>query len=264
MLAAAFLKRDFRIEVSYRLSFVWQLASLVFSTATLYFLSGMFEGLPPRSVTAYGAGYFPFAVVGYALCDTLWTCLSSFSSRIRQDQVVGTLEAMASSPQPMHRMVLCSGAYPLALALARLTLFLALAAILGAGFDLLGLVRGVAVLALAFLTFAALGLISASMTLVLKRGDPVAAAVSAMSFLFGGILYPVSALPDGIEWVASLLPVTYAVEAFRKLAIGGACLADVRFELMVLAAFAAAGIALAAVAIRWADRAVRTSGVRNY
>jgi len=263
-LAWAFVKRDFFQETSYRLSFVWQVGSLVFSLALLYFLAGMFPGAQPEGVARYSTSYFPFAVVGFSMAEAMWTCVSSFSSRIRYDQVVGTLEAMAASPRPLPLLVVCSGLYPLLSSGVRLVLFLAAALAAGASFDRSGLLLSLPVLLLSLLTFSAIGLISAAMTLVLKRGDPVAALLSALSFLFGGALYPVSALPDGLEWVSSLLPISYAIEAVRKLALSGATLGEVAPEIAILSAFAAASISIAWTSVRWADKVARRSGVRNY
>ena len=263
-LALAFLKRDLRQELSYRLNFLWQIGSLVFSIAVLYFLSRMLAQNPPAEIAAYGADYFAFAVIGFALAEAMWSCLQGFSTKVRYDQVVGTLEAMMATPTEMSRLVLLSGVYPLLFCAFRIALFFAGALLLGANFDGWRLLQTVPVLLLTLVTFGALGLVSASMTLVLKRGDPVAAFFGAVSFLLGGTIYPVAALPEAIQWASQLLPITYSIETSRRIILSGEGLADVATELWILAAFAVAFLALALLAVRWAVAFSRHGGIRTY
>ena len=263
-LALAFLKRDLRQELSYRLNFLWQLGSLVFSIAVLYFLSRMLAENPPPQVAAYGADYFAFAVIGFALAEAMWSCLHSFSMKLRYDQVVGTLEAMLATPTEMRKIVVYSGLYPLLFSGVRIGLFFTGALLLGANFNGWQLLQTVPVLLLTLVTFGALGLVSASMTLVLKRGDPVAAFFGAVSFLLGGTLYPVASLPDALQWLSQLLPITHSIEASRRIILSGESLGDVASQLWILAAFAVAFTFLALLAVRWAVAFSRRGGIRTY
>jgi len=70
--------------------------------------------------------------------------------------------------------------------------------------------------------------------------------------LLGGIFWPVDTLPELLQPIARLLPVTYAVEGLREVMIGGADLASatVRLDLAVLVAIAALFVVLAARTIR--------------
>jgi ABC-2 type transport system permease protein len=70
--------------------------------------------------------------------------------------------------------------------------------------------------------------------------------------LLGGFFWPVNALPDVLQPVARVLPITYAVEGLRNVMIGGAGLdsSTVRLDLAVLAAIAGFFVILAAATIR--------------
>jgi len=256
-LAAAFVRRDFLQAASYRIAFLWQGASLLFYVGILFFLSRMLgrggEG-----------GYFAFAVVGFAVAEGMWGCLTSFSAQVRYDQVVGTLEAMAATRTGLGTVVICSGVYPLLFYGFRMLAVLAVGAVVGAGYGVWDLLRATPVLLLALGAFSGLGIISASMTLVIKKGDPVAAFLGASSFLLGGALYPVHVLPEWLQGVAAALPVTHAVEAARNVLLDGAGYSDVWFELAVLAGFTLGFGLLSVAALRWAVRVVRDRGVRSY
>jgi ABC-2 type transport system permease protein len=71
-------------------------------------------------------------------------------------------------------------------------------------------------------------------------------------FLLSGVLFPISSLPAVIQPIAPLLPLTYAVNGLRQVFIRGADLgvAALRFDLLVLAAFALFFATIAARTIR--------------
>ena len=263
MTLLAFLRKDLQNEASYRMYFLWRVGSLVFSVVGLFFLSGMFAG-PLPSLASYGGDYFSFALIGLALTEAMVACLNSFSAAVRYEQVVGTLEAMAATPTRLGRILFYSGLYPLFYSGLRSVLSLGLGIALGAQIGLLPLLRAIPVFVLTMVTFGALGVISASMILVLRRSDPVGMLLGAVSFLFSGALYPLTAIPESLRTISYFLPITYALEAARKLVLSGATLAEVSNEVGILALFALICTVLAASAIRWAARTTTAGGIRHY
>ncbi len=159
---------------------------------------------------------------------------------------------------------MAAGGYPLLYAAARLALLLAAAALMDAGFGVWELVAALPVILLSLAVFAALGVISAAMILIFKKGDPVAAIVGAVSFLLGGTLYPVSALPEGLEQLSRLVPLTWSIEATRAILLDGRSVVDLLPEMGVLVLFLLVFLAAAAVTVRGAVRVVRTHGIRQY
>ncbi len=254
MWITAFFMRDVKEEISYRLNMVWQVGNLIFGVLGLLFLGRLVGagGVNP-ALEPYGGDYFLFAVVGVAVGDAMWAALRGFAGRVRYDQMVGTLDAMLTTPAPLRWIVLGSGAFPLVKALLRLAIYLvagfALAATPPPGSAwLLALV-----LPLTFLGFAALGVASSALTLVFKRGEPVGILFGAVSFLVGGTLYPVSSLPGWVQEIAAALPLTHAIEASRKALLGGASFGGIRGELIYLVLFDLAALIGAALALRFAQ-----------
>lgn len=70
--------------------------------------------------------------------------------------------------------------------------------------------------------------------------------------LLGGIFWPVETLPDLLQPLARVLPITYAVEGLREVFIAGADLGTwtVQLDLLVLTGIAALFVVLAAATIR--------------
>jgi ABC-2 type transport system permease protein len=70
--------------------------------------------------------------------------------------------------------------------------------------------------------------------------------------LLAGIFWPIDSLPDALETVARLLPLTYAVDGLRQVLLKGADLgsAALQVDLAVLAGIALLLIVLASATIR--------------
>lgn len=65
-----------------------------------------------------------------------------------------------------------------------------------------------------------------------------------------GVIWPVEQMPNYLQWLSVVLPLTYAVDGLRDIMLGGANLIDVGLELVVLVSFTVLTSVLAAVTIR--------------
>jgi ABC-2 type transport system permease protein len=65
-----------------------------------------------------------------------------------------------------------------------------------------------------------------------------------------GLLWPVSQMPDYLQWIGKFLPLTYGVEGIRALMLQGQSLLDIGKDVGVLAAFAVGLLVLASLTIR--------------
>ncbi len=65
-----------------------------------------------------------------------------------------------------------------------------------------------------------------------------------------GVIWPVEQMPDYLQWLSAILPLTYAVDGLRDIMLAGKNLIDVSFELAVLVGFAIGISVLAAITLR--------------
>jgi len=65
-----------------------------------------------------------------------------------------------------------------------------------------------------------------------------------------GVLWPVEQMPDYLQWISVVLPLTYAVEGLRDIMLSGQNMIDVSVELAVLVGFALLISVLAAITLR--------------
>jgi len=116
----------------------------------------------------------------------------------------------------------------------------------------------------ALLAFSGLGILSASYLLLFKRGNPAKWFFLGVSSVAGGMLFPVSILPDWLQVVARLNPVTYALEAMRAALLGGATVGAIWRPLAVLLLFAAVILPISMAAFAWALRRTKINGTLSH
>jgi ABC-2 type transport system permease protein len=257
--AAAFLRRDFRVAASYRLGFVLRFLAVVAALATFgvmaRFLGG---GADEREVPG---GYLGFWVTGLAVAELFHFCASAWAMRVREAQQLGTLEAVLSTPAPTSTVVLAAASFDLVVALARFVLYLAVGAIFFAvDFSRVNVVSLLVLLPLALAAFVALGFLGGAMAMALRRTDPISALAWLAAAGLGGVFYPIDALPAWVQPLSWILPVGPALEAFRAAVFAGAAPGALAAPLAALAGFTAVVGGLSAWAMAFALRRARQDG----
>ena len=65
-----------------------------------------------------------------------------------------------------------------------------------------------------------------------------------------GVIWPVEQMPDYLQWLSTILPLTYAVDGLRDIMLSGKSLIDVGVELAVLVGFTVVISIVAAITLR--------------
>jgi ABC-2 type transport system permease protein len=110
-LPGAFVKRDFRLETSYRLAFLTQLGGAFTTLLSAGFLSRIVPG-NQAALQPYGGDYFTFALVGTAALSYFSVALGSFAGNLSMEQQQGTLEALLVTPTDPRLLLLCGATSP--------------------------------------------------------------------------------------------------------------------------------------------------------
>lgn len=256
----AFLERDLRVESSYRLSFAWTFLGIFTSVFMFYYMARLLGPAASPHVQEYGGNYFAFLLIGIAFVRYLNVALHGFSGGLRRAQSDGTLEAMLMTPTRVSMIAFGSSLWNYARTTLEVLVYLAMGRLF-LGIDLHGNpMAAVLVLLVSVVAFSAIGVISASIILVIKRGDPVTWVFGTVSSLLGGVYYPISILPDWVQGLAGFLPITYTLRALRLALLQGASLADLAGDLLMLMGFCLVLIPLSLYAFRMAMRRARYDG----
>jgi ABC-2 type transport system permease protein len=234
--ALAFLKRDFYIEVSYRFNFLLSLAGIFFSASIFYFMGKIVN---PAVVQDSANDYFSFVLVGMAFAMFLRTGLGSFAESMREEQMMGTLEAMLATPTSLSVIILSSALWRFLLTSVSVFFYLLIGAAFGISFAGANIPVALLLLVLTVTAYSALGIISASFIIVFKRGDPINWVVSTVSIFLGGVLYPVSILPGWLRFFSRILPITYSLEGIRGSLLKAKGISGVATDIFALAIISA-------------------------
>ncbi|NPV58574.1 MAG: ABC transporter permease [Actinobacteria bacterium] len=255
--ALAFLRRDFLIETSYRFNFLLSLAGMLFSVLIFYFAGRIVD---PSYVSDTADDYFSFALVGMAMAMYLRAGLGSFAESVREEQMMGTLEAMMATPTSLSTIVLSSAIWRFLFTSLSVLAYLLVGAAFGVSFAGANIPAALLLMALTVLAYASLGIVSASFIVVFKRGDPVNWVVSSLSILLGGVFFPYSVLPGWMQFFSRLLPMTWSLDGIRSALLKGSGFSSLWREFLALAAIAAVLVPLSLGLFSLAVRHARRTG----
>jgi len=113
---------------------------------------------------------------------------------------------------------------------------------------------------LSIVSFNALGLFSASVIILMKRGDALGWALRVSSLVLGGVYYPVNVLPSWLNVIGQLLPLTHALELLRRSLMNGEGFTQLWGEFAILAGMTLVLLPLGLLACQLAIRVARTDG----
>ncbi|RJP80090.1 MAG: ABC transporter permease [Desulfobacteraceae bacterium] len=220
--SVAFLRKDFLNESSYKFSFVSHFAGILFSVLSMFFLSRLVGDAAQPYLSAYGGDYFSFVIIGVALAGYMQVALGTFSGSIREAQVTGTLEAMVATRTGAPVIILFSSIYSFAATTVRIFIYLLFGAFaFGLHLSQANYAGALLILCLTIICFSSIGILSASFILILKRGDPFNWIFTSLSWLLGGIYYPITVLPEWLQKISYLFPITHALEGIRLALLQG-------------------------------------------
>jgi ABC-2 type transport system permease protein len=229
---------------------IFTLAALMFSGPEDEFESGAGGG-----VVIYGFALFLF------LSDTLWT----IGYNIRREQKQGTLEALYLSPASKFAslvsrvtntliwtsLLVVAGVWLMSTMLGRL--------------PFANPALGAFILAFALSGIFGVGFAFAAITLRIKEaGQTLANVMQFILLILSAFFFPFSALPDGLLSIARLIPLSYAVDAFRSTLMGYPTgfpeLAPIEIEIVITVIF---GLLMPIIGYLWyrhSEKHVRKTG----
>jgi len=257
----AFVKRDLSVELSYRFAFLMRFFGIFFSVASFFFISKLVGTVANPYLASYGGDYFAFVLIGIALTGFQSTGLSTFSSAISGAQTQGTLEAMLVTPARLSTIILSSSVWNFLFTTLNVLVYLAVGTLFfGADLGKANIPAAFVVLLLTVFIFSGLGIISASVIVVLKRGDPINWLFGSISSFLGGAFFPVAVLPSWLQVLGYLFPVFYSLRAMRHAVLNGASLSAISGDVIALALFSAAILPLSIFAFKQAVKIAKIEG----
>jgi ABC-2 type transport system permease protein len=264
--ALAFLKKDFLIHSSYGWAFLFNIFSVVISLLGYYFIDKMFGHRITEQLQEFGVGYFSYVLLSTAFFGYIGVGMGSFAESLRFEQTEGTLEAILLTPTSIRTILFSMALWNFAIATVDMLIYAVLGTFLfNIDFSSINALSTSAILLLTIVSFSALGILSASFIMVLKKGNLMGWLINSIEGLVGGAYFPVTVLPLWLQVLAKFLPITYAIRAIELAVYRGYSLLQLWSECLFLFLFSVALLPLSICAFKRAlKKSMRDGSLAQY
>jgi ABC-2 type transport system permease protein len=138
-------------------------------------------------------------------------------------------------------------------------------AVVAAFFDLdmpnANFVAALVVLAIGSISFVGIGMMTAVLPLISpEKGTQLGFVAQGMLLVVSGVYYPVSVLPEWMQWLATISPATYALDGIRDAILDGDGLTAMWDEIWPLLVIGAVSIPLGLEVFRRGERYAKRHG----
>ena len=205
----------------------------------------------PQAVSAQSLGYIDFlapGILSMAIMQSGVYGLALFIVSAREKRILKRLHATPAGAA----YILTGRIVPaLLISLVQTALLLSLA-VFAFGVHIVGNI-GILLVATLFgaIVFISLGFLVSSVSKSVDAAENLTGLVTFPMFFLGGVFIPIDRLPEAVQILAYMMPLTYFSDALREVMIRGAGFAEIAVDLGVLAVFAAVVFALAVKLFRW-------------
>jgi ABC-2 type transport system permease protein len=201
---------------------LWDIAFLLWTianTLTIVFISRGVD-LSPEAQNDLATKL----LVGAVIWAYLGIIFEIVTETVAWERWEGTIEYtfMAPVSRPVH--LIGMGFYAVLYGLVRAALiFVAVVAFIGLSLPNANYSASVALLAIASVSFIGVGMMTAVLPLISpEKGTQLGFVAQGLMLVVSGVYYPVSVLPEWMQWISKISPATYALRGIRDSVLNGA------------------------------------------
>lgn len=181
--------------------------------------------------------YFEFVAPGIIAMIVLTAVLTGLAASVAREKEIGTLDGILISPVDRLAIVVGKAIAQAVRGLVQGSLVLLLAIILF-GVKIHGsLLLIVLILLLGVFSFVGFGILVSAAATEQETATQLLFMFQFPMLFLSGVFFPISMMPEFMQAVSKIIPLTYAIEALRKVMILGAGIGSIQTELLILLAF---------------------------
>jgi len=257
----AFIKKEFLIESSYKLAFLFNVFGVLISMLSYFFIDKLFGQRIVSHLEQFGVNYFSYVLLSMAFFSYVGVGIGSFSTRIQSEQIQGTLEAILLTPTKISTVLFSMALWNLLFATMDMAIYISLGIFLfKISFANVNVLSTLLILILTIASFSSLGILSASFIMVFKRGNPLGWVINSIEGLIGGVYFPVTILPGWLQFLAKLFPITYAIRAIELAVYRGYSIVQLTKEIGFLLLFSSLLVPLSLTSFKYSLKKARKHG----
>jgi ABC-2 type transport system permease protein len=255
----ALIRVHWLTHTSYRMNLVFSVLSLAALFIPVYLVANALQPVVAESIADEGGVYFGFLITGMAVMQMVGASANGLPTAVSGGISSGTLEALFATPTPLPHLLAGMVGYGLIWAVLRGVILIAIFAVVGGGVAMGSIPLAALIMALLVVAHLPVGIVAASMILIFRTAGPIVPGVLSATSLLGGVYYSTTVIPEVVQPLAGVIPLTYGLRAFRRALLSGEPFAAVAADVTILAGFSvvllAASLLLFAWSLRYAQRA---------
>ncbi len=255
-----YVQRNYFLTKRY---FMWEVVWLVYVTINAMAITYIGAGAAEfGNITINTEGYMTYLLVGALLWNYLSMLFDVLSETVSWERWEGTIEYTFMSPSSRITHLLGMGFYAVVYGILQTALTLGVCALL---FDLdlsnANYWGALLVLAVASVSLVGFGIVASVLPLLSpEKGQQVSYIVSSVLLLVSGVYYDVGVLPGWMQAIATVSPVTYALEGSRAALREGAGIAELWENIRVLLVMGVVFVPLGLFVFHLGERYAKKTG----
>jgi ABC-2 type transport system permease protein len=224
----------------------WELAFFVWTVANTLTIVFIAEGVEATGGQIDVEQLTIVLLIGAVIWAYLGMIFEILTETVAWERWEGTIEYtfMAPLSRPVHLTGMGFFAIGYGL-LQSVLLFVVVAFFFDLSMPDANFAAALAVLAVASVSFVGIGMMTSVLPLISpEKGTQLGFIAQGILLVVSGVYYPVSVLPEWMQWLATISPATYALEGTRRAILEGADIAALWSELWPLLVIGATSIPL--------------------
>src|SRR4051794_20191411 len=241
---------------------LWELAFFVWTVANTLTIVFIADGVKATGGTLDVERQTTILLIGAVLWAYLGIVFEILTETVAWERWEGTIEYTFMAPLSRAVHLFGMGAFGVLYGVIRTAmLFTVVALFFGLSFPDADFGAALLLLAVASLSFVGIGMVTAVLPLISpEKGAQLGFVAQGLLLVVSGVYYPVSVMPEWMQWLAKISPATYALAGIRDAVLDGAGVGAVWDDLWPLLVMGAVAIPLGLAVFRTGERYAKRTG----
>jgi ABC-2 type transport system permease protein len=224
----------------------WELAFFVWTVANTLSIVFIAKGAEAAGAHLNVNRLTTILLIGAVIWAYLGIIFEILTETVAWERWEGTIEYTFMAPLSRSVHLIGMGLFAVAYGVIRATLlFGVVAAFFGLHMPNANFGTALVLLAIASVSFIGIGMMTAVLPLISpEKGTQLGFIAQGLMLVVSGVYYPVSVLPEWMQWIAKVSPATYALRGIRHAILNGAGVGAVWRDIWPLIVIGAVSIPL--------------------
>jgi ABC-2 type transport system permease protein len=240
----------------------WELAFFLWTVANTLTIVFIAEGVEATGGRIDVEQTTTVLLIGAVMWAYLGMIFEILTETVAWERWEGTIEYTFMAPLSRSMHLAGMGLFAVVYGLVQsVLLFVVVASFFDLSMPEANFTAALVVLAVASVSFVGIGMMTSVLPLISpEKGTQLGFVAQGVLLVVSGVYYPVSVLPEWMQWLATISPATYALEGTRDAILEGAGLGELWGELWPLLVIGAVSIPVGLEVFRLGERHAKRHG----